>query len=501
MDKVLALRVRAQLAIAWIIGVLAAFGQAPFGFWPLTVLSLALVFGLCRATPSWRRAGLLGCAAGTGYFMLALFWIVEPFFVDAARHGWMAPFALVFLALGMSLFWGAALAGMRAAGGGAAAFIGAFVLAEAGRTYLFTGFPWAQAGHALIDTGLLYWSSWGGALGLTAILLLAAAGLWHLMAGGWGRALPLLALPTLLHATGPWLTPEAAATPDSDAPVIRLVQPNAPQDEKWDPSKVRIFFERQIAYTAAPPKGAPPALIVWPETAVPWPLERAAPALEAITRAAGGIPVVLGLQRLDGPRYFNSLIRLDGAGEVSAIYDKHHLVPFGEYIPYGNQLKHLGIRGLAAADGDGYSAGPGPRLIDVGALGRALPLICYEGVFPQDVGGYAERPDMLLLITNDAWFGTLAGPFQHLAQARLRSAEQGLPMIRVANTGVSAMIDATGRITESLGLGTKGWVDTPLPPALPPTFYARTGDAPMAALAFLLLALSLLYNRHGRRPT
>ena len=262
------------------------------------------------------------------------------------------------------------------------------------------------------------------------------------------------------------------------------------------PEKLRLFFERQIAFTAAAPEGAPPDLIVWPETAIPWVLDRAGPAFEAIRRAAGGTPVVLGLQRLDGPRYFNSLVRLDAAGEVSAIYDKHHLVPFGEYMPFGDFLAKFGIYGLASNAGHGYSADPGPRVIDLGGIGAALPLICYEGVFPQDVGGYDRRPDLILLLTNDAWFGQLSGPYQHLAQARLRSAEQGLPMIRVANTGVSAIIDATGRVSARIPLGAQGWTDARMPPALPPTPYARMGDGPLILGALLVLALLIFRHRH-----
>lgn len=496
-ETVRALGARAQVALAVLAGALGALGQAPLNIWPATFLSLALVYGLGRAAPGWRRAGLLGWAAGTGYYMLALFWIVEPFFIDAPRHGWMAPFALVFLAIGLGSFWAGALAVTRALGGRAAPFIAAFMLIEAARTYLLTGFPWAQIGHGLIDTGLLYWASWSGSLGLTALVLAGAAGLWMLMAGRWRTGAPLAALPLVLWAAAIPLTPEAGA--NADAATIRLVQPNAPQDEKWDPEKAVGFFRRQLDYTAAAPQEKAPDLIVWPETAIPWVLERAGPALDAISEAAGEAPVVLGLQRFEGRRYFNSLIRLDQGGEVTALYDKHHLVPFGEYMPFGNFLANFGIYGLASNEGNGYSAGPGPQVIELGKLGLALPLICYEGVFPQDVGAYDRRPDLLLLITNDAWFGNILGPYQHLAQARLRSAEQGLPMIRVANTGVSAMIDANGQVTAHLPLGEAGLIDTALPPALPPTPYARTGDAPIVGFAAFLLLLSLLYHR--RRGT
>ncbi|MEQ9259680.1 MAG: apolipoprotein N-acyltransferase [Roseovarius sp.] len=494
---VMAWRPRWQAALAAMLGALGGLGQAPFDLWPLTLLTMAALFGLMRAATSWRHAFWLGLAAGWGYFALALFWIVEPFFVDAARHGWMAPFALFFLALGMGLFWGAATALARAAGSGAGAFIGAFTLAEALRGHLFTGFPWAQLGHALIDTPVLGWASLGGTLMLTALMAAGGAGLWLLAAR---RLLPglLLVAPLVgLFAAAP-LLPEAPR-PGADAPIIRLIQPNAPQHQKWHPDYVQIFYDRQIAFTSEPPEGVAPALTVWPETAVPMVLSNAGPTLKAISRAARGRPVILGIQRFEGLRYYNSLIRLDQQGEVSALYDKHHLVPFGEYMPFGDFFARFGIDGLAANEGFGYSAGPGPVTIDMGALGRALPLICYEGVFPRNTRGAGGRPDMLLMITNDAWFGQISGPYQHLAQARLRSAERGLPMVRVANTGVSAMIDARGEITESIPLGEAGWRDAALPPPLPPTPYARLGDAPMLALAVLLLGASLLYNRRQTR--
>lgn len=473
------------------IGALAALGQAPFGIWPATLLMLALVFGLFLNTASWRQAAGLGWAFGTGYFLLALSWIVEPFLIDVARHGWMAPFALLGLAAGLALFWAAGLALGRAAGGGSAGFIGGLALLEAARGYLFTGFPWAQPGHVLIDTAMLHWASYVGSLGLTALLLGGAAALWHAVAGVRAAGAVVVVLLGLLWPLGAWLRPEAAA--DADAPIVRLIQPNAPQHEKWQADKIQGFFDRQILFTQA--GETRPDLIVWPETAVPVMLNSAAPTLEVISEAAGGVPVVVGLQRYDGARLYNSLALVEAGGTVAAVYDKHHLVPFGEYVPFGDWLGQIGIHGLAANEGQGYSSGPGAQVIDLGDLGRALPLICYEGVFPQDVRSAPERPDFMLLITNDAWFGQVSGPYQHLAQARLRSAEQGLPMIRVANTGVSAMIDATGQITAEIPMGRAGWRDAPLPPPLGPTIYARTGDLAMLVLLGLLLGLSLLGNR------
>jgi apolipoprotein N-acyltransferase len=479
-----------RLALCCGVGAMSALGQAPWGLWPLTIFGMAAFYGLYRQAQGWRGAAVLGWMVGTGHFLLAFHWITEPFMVDAARHGWMAPFALLGLAAGMALYWGGALAWARARGGGAAAFVAGLGLAEIARGWLFTGFPWAQAGHALIDTPLLHWASWLGAPGLLVIVLGAGVALWHAVAGRRGPGALALGGLAALWPLGAALTPEAGA--EAGARVVRLIQPNAAQHEKWDPDKVQLFFDRQRAFTAA---GAVPDLVVWPETAVPVWLENAGETLGAVAASARGAPVVLGIQRSEGRRIFNSLAVIEPGGVVSEVYDKHHLVPFGEFMPFGDFLGSLGIYGLASNEGQGYSSGPGARLLDLGPLGRALPLICYESVFARDLRAAPGRADMILLITNDAWFGKVSGPYQHLAQARLRSAEMGLPMIRVANTGVSAMIDATGKLTEWVPLGEAGWRDAALPPPLPETVYARHGDAPMLVFLGVLLALSLWRNR------
>ncbi|MBQ0750310.1 MAG: apolipoprotein N-acyltransferase [Roseovarius sp.] len=496
MDRVAGRSRRWRLLMLGALGAVTALGQAPVGAWPLSILGFALAYGLFRRAAGGRQAAVIGWAFGTGYFLVSLNWIIEPFLVDVARHGWMAPFALLGLSGGLALFWALALGLGRAVGGGALGFIGGLGLMELARGYVLTGFPWAQPGHVLIDTPLLHWASYLGSAGLTALLLLAAVALWRAMTGArW--ALPALGAMALLWPVAAVLTPEAGAGPE--AATVRLIQPNAPQHEKWDPDKIQGFFDRQLAFSAA--GETRPDVIVWPETAVPVMLENAARTLEVISDAAGGVPVVVGLQRRDEMRLFNTLALVEAGGSVAAVYDKHHLVPFGEYMPYGDQLARFGIHGMAAKDGQGFSSGPGAQVIDMGALGRALPLICYEGVFAQDLRAAPGRADFILLITNDAWFGKFSGPYQHLAQARLRSAEFGLPMIRVANTGVSAMIDATGRITDALPLGEAGWRDAALPPPLPPTVYARLGDAPMLAVFLVLLALSRFGHRRARART
>jgi apolipoprotein N-acyltransferase len=245
-------------------------------------------------------------------------------------------------------------------------------------------------------------------------------------------------------------------------------------------------------------EGGPADLTIWPETAVPYMLEYAPSVAGMVTEASGGRPVATGIQREAAGRFYNSLRVLEGDGAEAALYDKHHLVPFGEYIPFGDlAYDWFGLTAFAAQAGATYSAGPGPQVLDLGPFGRVLPLICYEAVFPRLVNAAPERADWILQITNDAWFGIWSGPFQHLEQAQLRATEQGLPMIRVANTGVTAVIDARGRITERLPFGTQAALDTRVPGALPPTLYSRWGDMPVL---LLLAGIALLTLRLARRP-
>lgn len=480
------------------LGAGAGLGQAPFG-WPVaTILALALVVFLAQQVAAARAAFGIGCAFGTGYFALTLHWITQPFLVEPARDGWMAPFALVLMAGGLALFWGAALAGaawLAPANGAArrAAIVALWTGAEAARSLILTGFPWALLGHVWIDTPLAQLAAWGGPHGLTLVTLALAA-----VVAGIGLRV-WLAAPAAVVA-GLWLVldPGPPPLPETTAPIVRLVQPNVPQAQKWDPDLMAGHFRRLLALTS---QGGPVDLIVWPETAVPYLLEYSDEVLEMAAIAAQGAPLLLGIQRREGEsRFFNSLILLGpdaglparAGARADAVYDKAHLVPFGEYMPLGEVMARVGIHGLAASEGGGYSAGPGPVVIAVPGIGLAMPLICYESIFAEEVAAAPQRPRLLVLITNDAWFGTFAGPFQHFEQARLRAIEQGLPMVRVANTGVSGLIDGQGRVLGRIALGQAGALDVALPSALPPTVYARLGDAPVLGLLGLaLLALTL----------
>ncbi len=492
---------------AFLAGLLASTGHAPFGLYPLGFLGLLLGYGLFAAAPNAGRAGFVGWALGTGFFMGTLAWIVQPFLVDVARHGWMAPFALFFMGAGLALFWGLAswLAFWLAHGRFLwLAWAAVMTLAELVRGVIFTGFPWGGPAAFWVDTPLIGLAGLIGASGMGFLTFLLVAGAFAALAGPgrmgrMGRMGVLATAVAMAVGLGAFIAGQDL--PQRSEPLaLRLIQPNAPQHLKWHPDYVRTFLERSIDLTAQPPSpgAGVPDLVIWPETSVPYLLHNAGPVLTRIASAAMPATVVLGIQRREGQQYFNSLVALDAAGDVTSLYDKHHLVPFGEYTPFGGLLHRFGLRGFAAQHGYGYTAGPGAEILDFGRAGKALPLICYEAIFPGILHAAPARADWILQITNDAWFGTFSGPQQHLAIARLRAAEFGLPFVRAANTGISAVINARGQIVASLDLGQAGHLDAMLPGALPKTLYARTGDT-ILILLLIVIVSGLGWRRRKRK--
>ncbi|MCY4304911.1 MAG: apolipoprotein N-acyltransferase [Aestuariivita sp.] len=478
-----------MLVVSLLSGGFGSLGLAPHGFWLATVFSLALTFFFFSRITTGARAFWLGWVYGSGYFVVALIWIMEPFFVEPEIYGWMAPFALLLTAGGLALFWAAAF---RLAF--ALPYRSAFVLTltwgllELARANLFTGFPWAAHSQIWLGHGPDLLLGWIGPHGLSLLTLWAGYAIYFLFSYSqplWLRSAPSLFIALSLgygfiHL---WSLPDVEFSDKT----VRIVQPNAPQDEKWDVEKAPLFFARQIEATRM---GATrPDLIIWPETSLFKTLGNATDLLLQMKQAAMGSIVVFGANRNEENKYYNSLVVLDQNGEISDIYDKHHLVPFGEYLPFSNLFNAFGIRGIAEWIDGGYAAGSGPNLISISHMGTMIPLICYEAIFSRYSMTKGERPEFLLQITNDAWFGTYSGPYQHFAQARMRAIEQGLPMIRSANTGVSAMIDPYGRILAKIDLDQHGFVDVGLPKANHPTLYSRTGDWPIV----LLYLISILY--------
>jgi apolipoprotein N-acyltransferase len=470
---------------AGLAGAATALAQPPVS-WPIVLfVALPVLLWLLDGSVGARGAFAIGWFAGAGHFAAALFWIVEPFLVQPEVFGWMAPFALAGLSGGLALFWAVPFAVARAwwpSGVSRILLLAAvWTLADLGRSYLLTGFPWGLIGYAWVETPViqsaaLFGPHMLGMLTLVAALLpaqgtrtsLAAAAI--LLAAGWGF--------------GAWRLTHSAPVRDPSVSV-RLVQPNAAQALKWQPGMQEEFFRRHLEMSRSEPR---PDIVIWSETAVPFLLERSPDLLAESAAAAAPGTLILGIQRSEAgetsDRWYNSLAVLNPDGTPAAVYDKHRLVPFGEYVPQAEWVAKLGIPSMETLTGGGFTAGAGPHVVAAAGLPAFLPLICYEAIFPQGLRAPEGRAEWLLQVTNDAWFGSLSGPYQHFAQARIRAIEQGLPLARATNTGISAMVDPYGRVVAALGLGEMGFVDANLPGPLPATPYARLGDL------FVLIAIA-----------
>ncbi len=467
-----------RVLVPLLLGVAIALGHESWLATNATVL-IGLVLAFLLVPAAQGRAGWYGWLIGVGYFAFTLRWIIEPFLVDPVRHGWMAPFAIIGLAGGLALFWAAAFwLARRFAGASPMAMIWAAVFltaVELARGHVLSGFPWALVSYSLVGTVWDVWLAWVGPYGLNFLLFGVAAVTAYSLQRGWTLIWP--ALVGVLFATFGM----QAVTPSAPAPlaeVVRVIQPNAPQHLKWDRDWMGVFFDRSIELTAA---GEGADVVIWPETSVPTLVEYAQPAFERIAGAANGAAVVAGIQRREGDSYYNSAVVLDDDGAVADLYDKAHLVPFGEYVPLAWLLEPIGL-GTLVDQVAGFSRGAPPELLEIEGLGRVRVLICYEGIFPEEIATGDGQADIVLILTNDAWFGAGPGPRQHLAQAQARAIEQGLPVIRSANTGISAVIDARGEIVAQLPLNEAGALDAAVPAPLPPTVYARTGDWPLVVL-------------------
>ena len=481
---------RVGMAVA--LGATASLAMPPVSLAPILLPAFVALLWLFDGTGTPRAAFVVGWAFGFGYFVFGLYWIAFALTVDLARFFWMIPFAAAGLPAFLALFTGLVtwvlaklpVAGLRQA----LAFALLWAMAEWLRGHILTGFPWNLVGYAWFDwTAVLQSTSVFGIYGLSLVTVLAAAlpaaaidrrrGCWN-RSGLIASGAALLTLSVI--AAGGAIRLGAANGDTVPGVLLRLVQPNIAQSEKWVPDLWIDHFRLHLALSASP--GAESVThIVWPETAVPYRLAQDAAARQAIAQVAppGGL-VLTGAPRTRPPdepqEYWNSLFVIDETGGIAGTYDKAHLVPFGEYVPLRDILP---IERVVPGRGD-YSAGPGPRTLDLPGLPLVGPLICYEAIFPGavvDPRDGADRPAWLLNITNDAWYGETAGPHQHFAIAATRAVEEGLPVVRVATTGVSGVVDAYGRVTAVLGLGERGVIDAPLPRAVAePTVYARLGD-------------------------
>jgi apolipoprotein N-acyltransferase len=525
-------------ALAFAGGTASVLAMAPFHVWPALCLTLpflvwqldgAIASADGRAVSGWRAtpafaAGIVGWWFGIGYFFAGLFWVGEAFLVDAGKFAVLLPFAVTLLPAGLALFWAAATASASWAWRPGLARVLALALALGGaewlRGHVLTGFPWNVIGYALTyPLSLMQAAGVIGIYGLTLVaVMVLAAPLVAWCDGGAARSrtrggLLLLATVTVLMAYGHWRLAHPAPAPAAEAPRLRLVQPSVLQREKWRPEHQRRIFDQHIALTAKNAAGIEDGaagidLIIWPEAAMPFlPLDTPE-AIEAIGKVLPpGAHLLSGALRthpddadkpLEARRFYNSLIAFGAGGRAVAIYDKIHLVPFGEYLPLSRWLDAIGLEPLTRRRG-GFNTGPSPRppmsvLPDL----PFAPLICYEAIFPGAVV-QGRRPTFLVNVTNDGWFGNTTGPRQHLHQSRVRAVEEGLPLLRVANNGISAVIDAQGRVLARLDLDVVGVIDTRLPTALPVPLYGRFGDLAFALMLLAGLAVLVAVGaRQGR---
>ncbi len=482
-------------------GALAALGHAPFSVPVATVAGFAVAIRLAATASDWKTATVRGWLFGSGYFALVMVWIVEPFLVFPLRDGWLAPFAIFFMAGGLAIFWALSFGLAYIAGAGlrtrAAAFALTLTGAEALREVIFTGFPWGLPGTVWSTTPVGQIAAYVGPLGLTLLTVLAAAAIFA-DRRLWVGTVAVAASTGILWIAGNARL--AIAIDEADAlVVVRLVQPNVEQELKWSLDHQREFFDRLLQLTSAGTvTGQPPDVVIWPETAATFLLDNDDPRLSEIAAAASGGWVVLGIRRRVDRATYNSMAVISPEGEIAATYDKRKLVPFGEYIPFGDQLARWGVSGLATTETGAFSPGSDPAVISVKPLGQVLAVICYEAIFWSWVRRQ-ERPDIMVQVTNDAWFGTFSGPQQHLEQARMRAIEMGVPLVRVANTGISAVFDARGVLAGQIELGEQGILDLEVPPALAPTVYSRTGHIPLLAICTMIAGFLLWWRfKKGR---
>ena len=519
-------------------GVTSILAMAPFFLFPVLFVTLPPLVWLidgCLQRNGDLRSRVVSSAAvgwwfGFGYHLAGLFWIGEAFLVEADKFAWLLPIAVTLLPAGLALFHAAAATatGALLAVGRGSGLERVLVLAvtlsaaEWLRGHVLTGFPWNVLGYALTHPlSLMQSASLIGiyALSLLAVLIFAAplvvlansAGV-----AGWSRrksvALAIPIVPLLAALTFGTLRLAVTEPPAVENVRLRLVQPSIPQHEKWRQDKQGEFFRAHLDRTVRGPDGTRDNLkgithVIWAEASMPFlPLEHP-DVLQAIGRTLPeGVLLLAGALRIERQqagllpvsaesrrRAFNSLLVLGEGGSLSALYDKIHLVPFGEYLPFQETLEAIGLEQLSRMRG-GFSRGPRPRaLLAIPGLPLVGPLICYEAIFPGAVVQGGERPGLLVNVTNDGWFGNTTGPHQHFHQTRVRAVEEGLPMVRVANNGISAVIDAKGRIRSHLPLNARGVIDSDLPAAGAPPVYARFGDAIFGAL-WLGLAIFLAWR-------
>ncbi len=485
---------RADL-LAALLGIAAALALPPLYLLPLLLIAVPGLLALIDGTPTPWLAARRGFWFGLAHHVVGLYWITDAILLESGRYWWLVPLAVPALAGVLALFIAGACATARTALPGwprAVTLAGAWVVADLARQFVATGFPWNPWGADWAIPGgwgdlFIQPAAWVGVPGLTLFTVLIA------VTPALGRRAMALGIGGLLlwAGAGAWRLSVPAGVAPGVAVVI--VQGNVPESQKHDMHRAVESFEHYLALTregiAAARSRLPDdrPVVVWPESASPFALPNDAGARAALIDASGGVPVLAGSVRFDQlERPTNSLAAIVDTGPPHQIYDKWHLVPFGEYSPAWVPLA------VQLVPGGGFTPGPGPETLHVPGLPPLGALICYEAIFPAQVANEADRPEWLVNVTNDAWFGNSSGPRQHLTAARMRAVEEGLPLVRAANTGISAVFDAHGRQVAELGMQRAGTLEAALPGALPITPFARFGLNVPGALALVCLLAGLL---------
>ncbi|MGB8817141.1 MAG: apolipoprotein N-acyltransferase [Rhizobiaceae bacterium] len=507
--------------LAFLAGALLTLALPPFDFFAVGFVSFAIMLWLIEgAVPSPGARGALrlypaaviGWFFGFGYFLAGLWWLGNAVIAESYEFAWALPLAVLGLPAMLAFFFsGSAMLARAVWGRGigtAAALAFGFGIGEWLRGFLFTGFPWNSLGMTFLPAApFMQVLSVFGIIGINALAVFAFA-LPATFAIARFRSLgPILAAALVAAQLGYGFTMLNADAPQKGpATSVRIVQPSIAQGEKWDADVRGRIFSTYLEMTAqAPGQGKPkPALIVWPETSVPFLFTERPDALVALGATLDDSQTLLaGAVRQEGNRdsgetvrYYNSMIAINGLGEIIDAADKAHLVPFGEYLPMSDLLGAYGLQQLVSTPG-GFSAGARQHRFTLEGLPQILPLICYEIIFP-GAFGTGKMPGLAVNITNDAWYGRTPGPWQHLRLAQVRAAETGVPVVRAANNGISAVIDGHGRVVSALPLDTVSVLDSPLPAPLPPTLYSLHGRRIVFGVYLLLLAICGLTNLRRR---
>jgi apolipoprotein N-acyltransferase len=512
-DFVRALKGWRRFLFAAAAGLLSVLSFAPFDLFAFMLAGFGALALLIDGAQSHRRpvwsAAFAGWAFGFGFFLGGLYWIGYAFEVDALEHAWQIPFAVGLLSAGMALYAAAACAVASALWrpGPSRIFIFAicYAVGEWLRGHLLTGFPWNLPAYGWGDAlGVMQSNALVGAYGVSLLTVLFGASLACLFER---RAFVLPVAMTVLFALM-WIGGDIrlALTPETFVPGVnlRIVQPDVPQTQKYALQYTARNW-RELMELSLQGNGPAPTHIIWPEAAPPFLLARQPGALDDVALLTARNAVLLtGAVRAEPgatkPRYFNSFYVFAHGGQLLDTYNKFHLVPFGEYLPLAPLFDALGISKLVDSPGD-FTPGDGPHTYNIPGAPPVTPLICYEVLFPGEVGG-DRRAGWIVNVTDDSWFGppSSTGPYQHFLTARVRAIEQGLPVVRAANTGISAVVDGDGRVLASLALGQKGVLDSKLPYALHSTLYARFGDGTFALLiALCVVVVFVCAWRQARR--